>query len=34
MREIFSAQPLRQFAHGFLMFGTQLQLWVYVRLAG
>ncbi|SZF05205.1 unnamed protein product [Blumeria hordei] len=26
MREVFSAQPLRQFAHGFLMFGTQLQL--------
>ncbi|SZF05200.1 unnamed protein product [Blumeria hordei] len=31
MREVFSAQPLRQFAHGFLMFGTQLQLWVYDR---
>ncbi|CAD6498970.1 BgTH12-04624, partial [Blumeria graminis f. sp. triticale] len=31
IREIFSAQPLRQFAHGFLMFGTQLQLWVYDR---
>ncbi|SZF03608.1 unnamed protein product [Blumeria hordei] len=29
MRELFAAQPLRQFAHGFLMFGTQLQLWVY-----
>ncbi|SZF05211.1 unnamed protein product [Blumeria hordei] len=31
MREVFSAQPLRQFAHGFLMLGTQLQLWVYDR---
>ncbi|CCU83030.1 serine/threonine protein kinase domain protein [Blumeria hordei DH14] len=31
MREVFSAQPLRQFAHGFLMFGTQLQPWVYDR---
>ncbi|SZF05228.1 unnamed protein product [Blumeria hordei] len=28
MREIFSAQPLRQFAHASLLFGTQLQLWV------
>ncbi|SZF04016.1 unnamed protein product [Blumeria hordei] len=31
MRELFAAQPLRRFAHGFLMFGTQLQLWVYDR---
>ncbi|CAD6498986.1 BgTH12-04640 [Blumeria graminis f. sp. triticale] len=34
MREIFSAQPLRQFAHGFLMFGTQLQLWISWRAVG
>ncbi|SZF03592.1 unnamed protein product [Blumeria hordei] len=31
MRELFAAQPLRRFAQGFLMFGTQLQLWVYDR---
>ncbi|CAD6501832.1 BgTH12-02078 [Blumeria graminis f. sp. triticale] len=31
MREVFAAQPLRRFVHGFLMFGTQLQLWVYDR---
>ncbi|SZF05395.1 unnamed protein product [Blumeria hordei] len=31
MRELFAAQPLRRFAHGFLMFGTQLQLWIYDR---
>ncbi|VCU39136.1 Bgt-51252 [Blumeria graminis f. sp. tritici] len=34
MREIFSAQPLRQFAHGFLMFGTQPQLWISWRAVG
>ncbi|SZE99471.1 unnamed protein product [Blumeria hordei] len=29
MREILLAQHLRQFVHGFLLFGTQLQLWVF-----
>ncbi|CAD6502810.1 BgTH12-05400 [Blumeria graminis f. sp. triticale] len=31
MREIFWAQPLRQFVHGFHLFGTQLLLWVFDR---
>ncbi|CAD6500539.1 BgTH12-06249 [Blumeria graminis f. sp. triticale] len=31
MSEVFSAQPLRRFVHGFILFGTQLQLWVYDR---
>ncbi|EPQ65036.1 BgtA-20979 [Blumeria graminis f. sp. tritici] len=29
MREVFYAQPLRRFAHGFLLYGTQLRLWVF-----
>ncbi|CCU74249.1 serine/threonine-protein kinase Sgk2 [Blumeria hordei DH14] len=31
MREIFWAQPLRLFVHGFHLFGTQLLLWVFDR---
>ncbi|CCU76485.1 serine/threonine-protein kinase Sgk2, partial [Blumeria hordei DH14] len=31
MREVFIAQPLRRFVHGFLLFGSQLQLWVFDR---
>ena len=31
MRDIFSAQPTRRFVHGFLLFGTQMQLWVFDR---
>ncbi|SZF00970.1 unnamed protein product [Blumeria hordei] len=31
MREVFFAQPLRQFVHGFILFGTSLLLWVYDR---
>ncbi|CAD6501843.1 BgTH12-02089 [Blumeria graminis f. sp. triticale] len=34
MREVFAAQPLRRFVHGFLMFGTQLQLWISWRAVG
>ncbi|CAD6501847.1 BgTH12-02093 [Blumeria graminis f. sp. triticale] len=34
MREVFAAQPLRRFVHGFLMFGTQLQLWISWRAIG
>ncbi|EPQ65199.1 BgtA-20289 [Blumeria graminis f. sp. tritici] len=29
MRDLFYAQPLRRFAHGFLLYGTQLRLWVF-----
>ncbi|CCU82162.1 serine/threonine protein kinase Sgk2 [Blumeria hordei DH14] len=29
MREVFYAQPLRRFAHAFLLYGTQLRLWVF-----
>lgn len=31
MSEVFSAQPLRTFVHGFILFGTQLYLCVYDR---
>lgn len=31
MRDIFSAQPTRRFVHGFLLFGTQMQLWIFDR---
>ncbi|SZF00606.1 unnamed protein product [Blumeria hordei] len=31
MRELFFAQPLRQFAHGFHLFKKSLLLWVYDR---
>nr|ABW72073.1 serine/threonine protein kinase domain protein [Blumeria hordei] len=31
MRELFFAQPLRQFAHGFHLFKKTLLLWVYDR---
>ncbi|CAD6499393.1 BgTH12-03510 [Blumeria graminis f. sp. triticale] len=31
MSEVFLAQPLRHFVHGFILFGTQLQLWVFDR---
>ncbi|CCU79831.1 serine/threonine-protein kinase Sgk2 [Blumeria hordei DH14] len=34
MRELFAAQPFRRFAKGFLMFGTQLQLWISWRAIG
>ncbi|CAD6499280.1 BgTH12-03400 [Blumeria graminis f. sp. triticale] len=31
MSQVFLAQPLRHFVHGFILFGTQLQLWVFDR---
>ncbi|CAD6500923.1 BgTH12-06627 [Blumeria graminis f. sp. triticale] len=31
MREVFTAQPLRKFVHGFLLLDTKLQLWVFDR---
>ena len=31
IRDIFSAQPTRRFIHGFLIFGVQMQLWVFDR---
>ena len=31
MRDIFSTQPTRLFVHGFLLFGTNMQLWVFDR---
>ena len=31
MRDVFSAQPTRRFVHGFLLFATQMQLWVFDR---
>ncbi|CAD6506421.1 BgTH12-07347 [Blumeria graminis f. sp. triticale] len=31
MREVFMAQPLRRFVHGFILFEKDLQLWVYDR---
>ncbi|CCU76519.1 serine/threonine protein kinase domain protein [Blumeria hordei DH14] len=31
MSEVFLEQPLRHFVHGFILFGTQLQLWVFDR---
>ncbi|KAK5077425.1 hypothetical protein LTR70_010265 [Exophiala xenobiotica] len=31
MRDVFSAQPTRRFVHGFLIFGVQMQLWVFDR---
>ncbi|CCU82701.1 serine/threonine-protein kinase Sgk2 [Blumeria hordei DH14] len=31
MREVFMAQPLRRFVHGFILFEKDLQLWVYHR---
>ncbi|CCU76463.1 serine/threonine-protein kinase Sgk2, partial [Blumeria hordei DH14] len=31
MREVFITQPLRRFVHGFLLFGSKLQLWVFDR---
>ncbi|KAK6365863.1 hypothetical protein LTR64_008699 [Lithohypha guttulata] len=31
MRDVFSAQPTRRFVHGFLVFGVQMQLWVFDR---
>ncbi|CAD6499938.1 BgTH12-04043 [Blumeria graminis f. sp. triticale] len=31
MREVFFAQPLRQFVHGFILFDKSLLLWVYDR---
>ncbi|SZF00314.1 unnamed protein product [Blumeria hordei] len=31
MREVFMAQPLRHFVHGFILFEKDLQLWVYDR---
>ncbi|VCU40096.1 Bgt-50050, partial [Blumeria graminis f. sp. tritici] len=31
MREVFFAQPLRRFVHGFILFGKSLLLWVYDR---
>ncbi|CAD6500897.1 BgTH12-06601 [Blumeria graminis f. sp. triticale] len=31
MQEVFTAQPLRKFQHGFLLLDTKLQLWVFDR---
>ncbi|KAI9803914.1 MAG: hypothetical protein M1825_001794 [Sarcosagium campestre] len=31
IRDTFAAQPTRWFVHGFLMFGTQMQLWIFDR---
>lgn len=31
VRDVFSAQPTRRFVHGFLLFATQMQLWVFDR---
>lgn len=31
VRDTFATQPARWFVHGFLMFGTQMQLWVFDR---
>ncbi|VDB83956.1 Bgt-50338 [Blumeria graminis f. sp. tritici] len=31
MREVFTAQPLHKFVHGFLLLDTKLQLWVLDR---
>jgi len=31
MRGIFAAQPTRRLVHGFLLFDTQMQLWVFDR---
>ncbi|VCU41207.1 Bgt-20440 [Blumeria graminis f. sp. tritici] len=31
MREVFTAQPLRKFVHGFLLLDTKLQLWISWR---
>ncbi|KAH8732082.1 hypothetical protein GQ44DRAFT_273164 [Phaeosphaeriaceae sp. PMI808] len=31
VREVFAKQPLRRFVHGFLLFGTEMQLWVFDR---
>lgn len=31
MRDIFCAQPTRRFVHGFLFFGTEMQLWIFGR---
>ncbi|SZF02648.1 unnamed protein product [Blumeria hordei] len=31
MRKVFTAQPLRNFVHGFLLLDTKLQLWVFDR---
>ena len=31
MRDVSSAQPTRRFVHGFIVFGVQMQLWVFDR---
>jgi len=31
MRDVFAAQPTQRFVHGFLLFDTQMQLWVFDR---
>ena len=31
VRDVFAVQPTRWFVHGFLMFGAQMQLWVFDR---
>ena len=31
IRDIFSAQPTRRFVHAFLIFGVQMQLWMFDR---
>ena len=31
MRDVFTAQPTRRFIHGFSLFGTTMELWVFDR---
>ena len=31
VREVFAMQPTRHFVHGFILFGTNLELWVFDR---
>ncbi|KAF2787663.1 hypothetical protein K505DRAFT_329523 [Melanomma pulvis-pyrius CBS 109.77] len=31
VREVLTVQPLRRFVHGFLLFGDEMQLWVFDR---
>ena len=31
MRDVFTAQPIRRFIHGFFLHGTTMELWVFDR---
>ena len=31
VREVFAVQPTRHFVHGFILFGTKMELWVFDR---